>query len=268
MGFFTTDDGVKLHYETLGAGEKTLVFIHGYFDSGKGFASLSGGLQKKYRVVVYDHRAHGESEVAEDGYTITRLAADLKNLLDELALKSVVLIGYSMGVHVLYRYVELYGMDGVGGVVLSVMSPKLVNDESYHLGLGGGMDAKAALEMVCTTNRSIEEYALRGLRDDMPEAQKKAMHENAQRLAVNHKHCPMVCLLVAMLEHDFWPMLDKITCPALVIAGEHDIYPAATQREVHRRIPGSKLVILKDCGHMMMYERPEAYAQEIADFVG
>ena len=268
MGFITTDDGTRLHYEILGAGEKTILFAHGYFDSGENFAAYSAELQKKYRVVVYDHRAHGSSDSPQDGYTMTRLAMDMKCLVDQLALGPVTAIGYSMGVHVIYRYIELYGVDDFEKVVLTVMSPKLLTDDDYHLGIGGHCPAEDVLDYIITINRSLKEYTLREYSEDLPEEHKQAILANSERIVTHHAQGPMIRLLIAMFEHDFWPMLSKITCPALVIAGESDIYPTATQEEVSRRIPGSKLVILKDCGHLLLFERPEAYMQELAEFIG
>lgn len=267
MAFITTNDNVKLYYEIHGTGSPTLLFIHGFMDNGNGFSNISGALQDDYCVVVYDHRAHGKSETPENGYTITQLAKDMKCLIDTLGLRHVIPIGYSMGVHVIYRYIELYGTADFEKIILSVMSPKLINDESYHLGLYGKTTSQDALDLIVIANHSLEDYVLRDLREDMSEERKKQIQESAKRVATTFKQGPMVRLLLAMMEHDFWPTLEAITCPTLVIAGENDIYPLATHKEVNRRISGSKLVIIKECGHMMMYERPEEYIQELQSFI-
>lgn len=268
MGYVRTDDGARIHYEVYGAGEKTILFVHGYLDDGSGFARISGALQKQYRVVVFDHRAHGASDTPPDGYTMTQLARDMKRLIHTLGLGQVIAVGYSMGVHVIYRYIELFGTGDFEKVVLSVMSPRLLTDDGYRLGLGGNTTPADALELVVLANRSMEEYVLRDLREDMPEAAKQAIRANAKRVSTELAHGPMLRLLIAMFEHDFWPMLGAIDCPALVIAGERDIYPRETQEAVSARIPGAKLVILEGCGHLMMYERPDAYIREIAGFIG
>ena len=270
MGFITADDGVKLHYEVLGGGERTILFVHGWFDKGASFAKISGELQKKCRIVVYDHRAHGQSEAPAEGYTITRLAQDMKNVIDELRLDTFIPIGYSMGTQVIWRYIELFGSSQMEKAVLGVMSPKLMTDKNYHLGLGGNCDAMATLNYLFMMNRSFEEYNLRDVRGDMPEERKAYAKARSDEIIAEHGHvhAQMLRLLIAMFEHDFWPVLDKIDVPTLVIAGENDIYPTATHEEVHRRIAGSKLCIIKNAGHMVMFEKPKEYVGELAAFIG
>jgi len=76
-----------------------------------------------------------------------------------------------------------------------------------------------------------------------------------------------VQLLIAMMEHDFWPMIPTIKLPALIIAGENDIYPPETHKEVHRLIPGSRLVIEPGCSHLFMREKPDVYVAKILEFI-
>ncbi len=153
MGFFSTDDNVRLHYETAGSGEKTIVFVHGYTDSCAPFMSMSGELQDRYRVASFDYRAHGQSETPKDGYTIERLAQDLKNFLDHLGVEKVIAIGYSMGSQALWSYVRQFGDSRFEKLIFSVMSPKLLTDDDYKLGLNGGCNAKQALDLITTANR-------------------------------------------------------------------------------------------------------------------
>jgi len=267
MGFFTTDDGVKLHYETAGSGEKTIVYVHGYTDSCVPFISMSGELQKRYRVASFDHRAHGQSEIPKDGYTIERLAKDFKNFLDFLGIPKVIAIGYSMGSQALWSYIRQFGDSRFEKVIFSVMSPKLLTDDEYKLGLIGGCDATQALNIITMANRSFEEYCLRSLREDMPEDEKTMIREKARELAATHDGGAMVRLLAAMFENDYWDVLPNISVASLIIAGENDIYPTATHETSASLIPNSRLSIIKGCGHMVMFEKPDEYFSEILDFI-
>ena len=63
---------------------------------------------------------------------------------------------------------------------------------------------------------------------------------------------------------DSRPMLDTIRCPALVLTGAQDLQtPPEIAREIAERIPGSRLVIVPDCGHLSTMERPEAVDAEL-----
>jgi pimeloyl-ACP methyl ester carboxylesterase len=58
---------------------------------------------------------------------------------------------------------------------------------------------------------------------------------------------------------DSRPLLGKIACPTLVLAGRDDvIMPLEVLEELARGIPGAKLVIIEDCAHVAMLEQPEA----------
>ncbi|MDR1736773.1 MAG: alpha/beta hydrolase [Oscillospiraceae bacterium] len=268
MGMICTPEGVNIHYEIHGEGEKTILFVHGYFGSGESFSGISAELQKKYRVVVFDHRAHGKSDTPEDGYTMTHLARDMKTLIDTLGLAPLIPISYSMGTHVLWRYIEMYGTDDFEKLIFCVMSPKLICDENYHLGLFGTADAQTAIDMLVTANRSMEEYVLRDLREGMTSEQQTAVRETAKMVADSFKHGQILRLLIGMFEHDFWPLLEKVDRPALVLAGENDIYPVACHEEVSRRLPDGKLVIVENCGHLVMYERPDICMDAFQKFIG
>lgn len=62
-----------------------------------------------------------------------------------------------------------------------------------------------------------------------------------------------------MAAHDFRPRLPEIRCPTLVVCGENDgVTPPECSRELAQAIPGARLALLPDCGHMLTMERPEA----------
>jgi pimeloyl-ACP methyl ester carboxylesterase len=64
----------------------------------------------------------------------------------------------------------------------------------------------------------------------------------------------------AMLDRaDSLPLLARIACPTLVLCGRQDaLTPLAAHEEMARGVPGARLVVIEDCGHMAPMERPEA----------
>jgi pimeloyl-ACP methyl ester carboxylesterase len=64
---------------------------------------------------------------------------------------------------------------------------------------------------------------------------------------------------------DAAPLLPAIACPTLVLTGEQDAWsPPATHRAMHEAIPGSRLVVVPDCGHMSTLEQPAAVTAALA----
>ena len=93
---FTEACDRRLYYEEHGEGEPLLLVM------GLGADSLAWALQVKafaerYRMVMFDNRDVGRSEIVEDEYEITDMAADTIALADELGLESFHLVGLSMG---------------------------------------------------------------------------------------------------------------------------------------------------------------------------
>ncbi len=64
------------------------------------------------------------------------------------------------------------------------------------------------------------------------------------------------------------PLLPSIRCPTLVLVGEEDaLTPVDTAREIAAGIPGAKLEIIPDCGHLSTMERPEAVSQALREWL-
>jgi len=67
---------------------------------------------------------------------------------------------------------------------------------------------------------------------------------------------------------DMRPALRSITCPTLVVCGEHDgVTPPACSREMAEAIPGARMAWLPDCGHMLTMEKPAAINQLLLDWL-
>ncbi len=268
MAYFTTSDDTRLYYETFGKGEKTILFVHGWMDSGESFKEAAGELADRYRIIVYDHRGHGRSETPREGYHMARLATDLRELIESLAPQKLTLVGYSMGSHVIYEYVKLFGDADLDKIVITVMSPSLVNEERPELSLGGNLTAKMALERLSANNQYFAEgcalaYATYA-ETHGPNEKLRAYYAQAAKLDSG----AMIRLGIAMYAADYWDVLPTFTRPTLILSGEEDMYGRACHMEQARLIPDARVVILQGCGHMLLMEKPEAYRWELAKFIG
>jgi microsomal epoxide hydrolase len=96
--YFYASDGARLHYaETGPAGAPVLLFVPGWTMPGWIFAAQEQAFDAKYRVVLFDPRGQGESEVTAGGYDQNRRGQDIGELVALLPGK-VVVIGWSLGV--------------------------------------------------------------------------------------------------------------------------------------------------------------------------
>lgn len=97
-GFFTTADGVKVHYLTAGGAASWVVLIHGYTDTAQRVWFTTGiapAIAKSHRVVAIDNRSHGQSDKPQPNGP--GRAEDVIELMDRLKIQRAHIHGYSMG---------------------------------------------------------------------------------------------------------------------------------------------------------------------------
>src|SRR6266480_3345561 len=129
-GFVTTSDGYKLRYEEAGSG-KPLVCIPGWSQTAAQFKHQLTGLGDRYRVIAVDMRGHGESDKPAHGYSIARLSKDVHDLLADLSLADVTLMGHSMGCSVIWSYWELFGSERLAKLVLVDQMPFITANPAW-----------------------------------------------------------------------------------------------------------------------------------------
>jgi len=152
MSNFITSDGIRLYYEEKGEG-KPIVFIHGWTADHTVFNPQVEALSSEFKVVTYDLRGHGESDRPDKGLTLKRFATDLRELIEHLNLNDVIVVGWSMGSSIIFEYVRNFGVEYLSKVCILDMTPKLINDDSWKLGLNHGTfttkDTFDALTVMC-----------------------------------------------------------------------------------------------------------------------
>jgi non-heme chloroperoxidase len=145
-----TENGhdIEIHYEDHGWGQP-IVLIHGYPLDGNSWEKQERVLLAAgYRVIAYDRRGFGRSSQPAVGYDYDTFAADLKALLDHLALDNVILVGFSMGTGEVTRYLGTYGSGRVRkAALLGTIPPFLLKTDDNPEGVNRQVfeDIKAAI---------------------------------------------------------------------------------------------------------------------------
>jgi non-heme chloroperoxidase len=130
---------IEIHYNDHGAG-KPIVLIHGYPLDGNSWERQERVLlENGYRCISYDRRGFGKSSQPTTGYDYDTFAADLKAVLDHLALdQDVVLAGFSMGTGEVTRYFGRYGSAGISkAAMFGVIPPFLLQTDENPKGVPG-----------------------------------------------------------------------------------------------------------------------------------
>ncbi|MDH3708930.1 MAG: alpha/beta hydrolase [Cyclobacteriaceae bacterium] len=109
-------DGVEIAYDLCGSGETTVVLIHGWCIDRSYWSHQVAALCDEYKVVALDLAGHGESGQNRDLWTVEQFGKDVSELINQLKLEQVVLVGHSMGGDVMLE-TALLQKDKVGGII-------------------------------------------------------------------------------------------------------------------------------------------------------
>ena len=128
MGTITTRDGVDIYYKDWGPRDgQVVVLAHGWpldadsWDYQSFFLANQG-----YRVVAHDRRGHGRSSQPWDGNDMDHYADDLAQLIEQLDLRGITLIGFSTGGGEVARYVGRHGTERIARLGLVSAVPPLM----------------------------------------------------------------------------------------------------------------------------------------------
>jgi microsomal epoxide hydrolase len=115
--FFTSSDGVRLHYLEAGHG-RTIIFVPGWDMPGWIFQRQIDYFSRSYHVVAFDPRSQGDSDIAPSGHEPVRRAQDIADLMAQFGGPPMLLVGWSLGVMDVLAYVHTHGDSRIAGLVL------------------------------------------------------------------------------------------------------------------------------------------------------
>ena len=106
-GYITTKDQTRIFYSSEGTG-LPLVFCYGLVCSSLHWTYQIDYFQKHYQSIWFDYRGHQNSDRPKNlnSLNVETIAADLKQLLDELEIDKAVFVGHSMGVNVILDFIQ------------------------------------------------------------------------------------------------------------------------------------------------------------------
>lgn len=261
-------DGLVLHCSATGSGPP-VVMLHGFTGSAETWGTLSGQIAGNHEVIALDMPGHGSSSAPDDParYSLDRFAADLAGVLDDLSLRKVVLLGYSMGGRAAIRFAVSHG-DRLAGLILESTSPGLRDPAERADRLAADSELAATIERdgVPAFVRRWEklplwesQHALPGpIRDRLRQerlANRPAGLANSLRGAGAGVTLPVAELMAS------------ISVPTLVVAGELDKRYAGLARQLAASLPHATLRVIPDAGHAVHLEKPGALALHVREFL-
>jgi 3-oxoadipate enol-lactonase len=255
---------INMYYEIHGKGEP-LVAIMGGGASIEWFYRSIPLYSREYKLVVYDNRGAGRSDAPDIPYTIEMMADDLAGLLDVIGIDSVHIQGISMGGMIAQQFAIRYpgriknlilGCTLCGGPNNSNTTDPEVMRAWMHMQALPGKERMMETLRLCMNQKFIDSNPglVQQLLKQMMKHPITAQGQMRQGEAVTG--------------HNTYEGLQKIKAPTLVIHGDADRACAVENaRILASRIPGAELVILKNMGHMFMFEAEEETNRIMLDFL-
>ena len=251
------ETNIDIYYEDHGSG-KPVVLIHGYPLSGASWEKqMPVLLNAGYRVITYDRRGFGKSSQPTEGYDYDTFTADLRELITQLKLQDVTLVGFSMGGGEIARYFGKYGSKGVSkAAFLGAVPPFLLktadNPEGVDANVFEGIKKAVAADRYAFFTEFFKNFyntdAYLGKR-----VSEDVVHASWNLAAGASATASLAC--VPTWGEDFRENLKRVDVPALVIHGDDDrIVPlsAAGQRTA-KLVKGAKLVVIKGGPHCITW---------------
>ncbi len=252
---------LRLHYEEAGLGEIGLMCLHGISSNSASWRYQLAGLSDRYRVIAWDAPGYGGSDDPPGGYPLSWLSDSLADLLDELGLEKVVVVGLSMGGVVAQEFAGHYP---------ARLSALVLADTNT----GGGarppderkarLDARLKAIETLTPREIARQRAPALLSPQAPPALLAEVEDMIARLhPVGYRQAA-----IALDGADTRPVLAQIAVPTLVLWGEHDsITPRPEAQTLYEGIPQAQFEIIQGAGHLSNLEKPERFNQALRDFL-
>lgn len=259
-GVVTVGD-IDIGYKTYGEGDP-LILIMGYGSTMNMWEEqLLEALSADHQVIIFDNRGMGETSAGNKDFTIAQFAEDTNGLMAALKIKKADVLGWSMGSYIAQE-LALNHPERINKLVLyaSAASPEMFPS------------SPEVLAKLQDTSGTPEEQGARWISVLFSEAW---LNNNGERIkeifyrpmgSMNPENIGKQSMAIGK-----WAgttdRLGTIKCATLIIDGQDDVLvPSANAYFLHDRIANSKLVLVDQAGHGLMFQEPGDFAEIVTNF--
>jgi len=232
-GKYAYINGNRIYYEVYGEGEP-LLMLHGGLESIASFHKQLPAFSKAFKVIAVDTRGHGKSTADTTRLTYDLYAEDMYQLLNELHLDKVNILGWSDG--------------GNTGLILAMKHPEKVKKLAV-------MGAN-----ITSDSTAVPNWVLDIVRGQIKKLEQEP-HTPKNEFIIRTRRC-------LLEEPNIQPAaLHAIQCPVLVMAGENDLIKQTHTELIAKNIPASQLVMFKKASHEAPWEIPDEFNNTVMNFM-
>jgi pimeloyl-ACP methyl ester carboxylesterase len=242
-------DGTPISYEIYGAGESTLVFVHGWSCDARYWRAQLPHFTENHRVVMLDLAGHGHSGTTRSQYTMRAFGEDVKAVIEATGSRRVILIGHSMGGSVIAeaarlmpnRVKGLIGVDTLENIEYPITREELKKmiaplEKDFRAG-----SRQFVEEMISPqTDPQLREWILSDMSAAPPAVALNAMNN----------------MMSQYITGEAAKIFDEIRIPVITVNG--DMWPVNYEAN-RRHMLSFDAIVLKGADHFLMLNRPEQF---------
>jgi 3-oxoadipate enol-lactonase len=252
-------NGISINYQVDGPeGAPWIVFSNSLATSTAMWDEQAAALKSSFRVLRYDQRGHGGTEVPAGRYAFDTLLEDALGLLDALGIAKTHFAGLSMGGATALGLAERHP-DRLDRVIVCdspcQSTPQSSQQWEERIAVAQKQGIDALVEPTVGRWFPPETLAKNPPHLDKVRAMFRATPVNG-----------FIGCAAALAAHDYASAIASVKRPVLFLVGEKDA-PAPAMRKLHEKLPGSRYVELAGAGHISNMDRPAEFNRALQDFL-
>ncbi len=253
---------MKLHYKKFGDNGAPLFILHGLFGSSDNWQTLAKQFAEHFQVYIVDQRNHGRSPHSID-FNYDLMVSDLHELVTDLGLDKINIIGHSMGGKTAIGYAAAFE-DYVDKLVVVDISHKQY--PRHHDLIIKGLKS---LDLDKIKTRGEADKVMQAYIEDV--GVRQFLLKNLYWIEKGQLEWRMN---VPVLSHEIDSIIEEIyfgeiDVPTLFIRGEMSNYILENDFDmILQKFPNSKMHSIANAGHWVHAEAPKEFYENILQFIG
>ncbi len=249
---------IELDYQDYGEGE-VLLLLHGLGSTKKDWDAQVPFFSKKHRVITLDLRGHGNSSKPLEDYGVHLMVEDVKQLLDQLSIKKVTVVGFSMGGAIAFQMAVTYP-EYLDNLVIVNSGPDF-ND----MGKIGEDLLNSRIEFLET--KGLEPLAKQISFNMFPEDHQIELRNQFETRCKNNDYNAYYKSFETLMSWGIGDKIKAIKTRTLVVASDMDYTPITFKKEYVNRMQNAKLAVIYNSRHGVVIDQPEAFNQALENFL-
>jgi 3-oxoadipate enol-lactonase len=254
-------DGANIVYRVFGEGPP-VVLLHPFPANHEFWLPVAMPLSTRFRLMLPDLRAHGDSDAGEGPVTMAKHAADLARIMDDAEIGRAPLIGVSIGGYTLF---EFWRKNRARVAALGLCNTKAAPDAPE----ARAARLQAANEVLERGTETFFQNLIPRLIGKTTRETRPDLVEGALRIMRKMSPEDIAQVQRGMAERpDSTDTLKTINVPTLFVTGDEDGFSGASEAELMRQqVPGSQLRVIPKAGHYAAWEQPEEATKLLRQFL-